>query len=96
PVHTLYGEDKPDQFITVGDSRTQPVEICAYDISDMGTYAVTLYFIDRTAHLDVWHIQKQAKEAEMPQSMTTRFANISFKLVGGNKAMNPEYDVAIS
>ncbi|KAF9938666.1 hypothetical protein BGZ67_010566, partial [Mortierella alpina] len=95
PVHTLYGEDKPDQFITVGDSRTQPVEICAYNISDMGTYAVTLYFIDRTAHLDVWHIQKQAKKPVTPQSMTARFA-ISFQLGDDNEATDLKYDVAIS
>ncbi|KAF9977378.1 hypothetical protein BGZ75_010326, partial [Mortierella antarctica] len=90
-VHPLYGEDKPDQFIKVGDSSKYPVKICAYAVSDMGTYVATLYRIHKTVHLDIWNIQKQDDD-----SRTTPYAQQSFQLEDGHEYAHLTYEVAIS
>ncbi|KAF9962622.1 hypothetical protein BGZ72_000042 [Mortierella alpina] len=95
-MYTLYGEDKPDQFIKVGDSSSHPVKICAYDVSDMGNYVATLYLINDMAYLDIWDIRHKGEEAGKPQSITIPDARISFKLKDGTDFADPGYDVAIS
>ncbi|KAG9319062.1 hypothetical protein KVV02_002944, partial [Mortierella alpina] len=86
-VHPLYGEDKPDHFIKVGVSTTYPVKICAYAVSDMGTYVATLYRIHKTVHLDIWNIQKQDDD-----SRTTPYAQQSFQLEDGHEYAHLTYE----
>ncbi|KAF9962623.1 hypothetical protein BGZ72_000043 [Mortierella alpina] len=96
PVYTLYGHDKPDQFIKVGDSSTHPVKICAYDVSDMGNYVATLYLINDMAYLDIWDIQHKGEEAGKPQSITKAYAHISFQSKDKLAFDGFDYDIAVS
>ncbi|KAF9965675.1 hypothetical protein BGZ70_004343 [Mortierella alpina] len=98
PVYTLYGDDKPHQFIKVGDSSKHPVKICAYAISDMGNYVATLHLVDDTAFLDIWDIQKQVYNSQPggPQFLTAPYARKSFQLGDGRETADLTYEVAIS
>ncbi|KAF9564108.1 hypothetical protein EC968_004639 [Mortierella alpina] len=103
PVHILYGEDKPDQFIKVGEDKpdqliTGPVKICAYAISDMGTYVATLYLVKDMAYLDIWDILKQNDNSHpgRPQSITMPYAHKSFQLGDQLGIAGLKFDVAIS
>ncbi|KAI8599248.1 hypothetical protein EDD21DRAFT_433564 [Dissophora ornata] len=89
---TIYGEGRPDQIVSVGSDFISkcPVAIHAYDTSDQGDYAATLYVAEGFVHVDLWdirspknnddvlHEQQQATKA--PQIINKPFASAKIKV----------------
>lgn len=64
--HVIYGEGKPTHIISVGagDQPKKPKQMRAFDISDTGDYAATLYFSGLEAHVEVWDLRDTARDGE--------------------------------
>ncbi|KAI8604386.1 hypothetical protein EDD21DRAFT_221908 [Dissophora ornata] len=60
--HVLYGEGKPQQFISVGQnmegSYHRTLNVHSYAISSTGSHAVTLYFEGGRAFLEIWDLRE--------------------------------------
>ncbi|KAK3809496.1 MAG: hypothetical protein J3Q66DRAFT_354035 [Benniella sp.] len=56
----LFGERKPTFIIGVGpdDQPKKPKSMQAFDISDTGKHAVTLYYSGTKAHIEVWDLEE--------------------------------------
>ncbi|KAF9360155.1 hypothetical protein BGX26_010401 [Mortierella sp. AD094] len=65
--HVLYGEGKPQQFISVGHGREvshrRTLNVHSYAISSSGSHAVTLYFDDGRAFLEIWDLRESREHA---------------------------------
>ncbi|KAF9200554.1 hypothetical protein BGZ49_009197 [Haplosporangium sp. Z 27] len=68
--HVLYGEGKPQQFISVGQGRdashSRTLSVHSYAISSSGSHAVTLYFDDGRAFLEVWDLRDSKEHSLSP------------------------------
>ncbi|KAF9574331.1 hypothetical protein EC968_006838 [Mortierella alpina] len=91
--HVLWGENKPDEMIRIKaevvGSDGGPIAIEAYDFSDTGKLAVTMYFTDevtsnidasrinRVAHIDVWDLSapSQSVSTDDPRPATQLWAS---------------------
>ncbi|KAG0201847.1 hypothetical protein BGX28_005447 [Mortierella sp. GBA30] len=79
--HVLYGNDAPDRFIRVGASCTEPIGVRAFDFSDTGAYAATLYLTTGKAHIQIWNLRtpdKKKRTPGKPQPLTLPCAQTSF------------------
>jgi hypothetical protein len=84
-VYDLYGESDPCKIISVGANlglSSHLSTIRAYDVSDTGDYAATLYFTDGIAHLDVWDLRKQGTQCSTDghQIYNKLFAQTTFEV----------------
>ncbi|KAG0309425.1 hypothetical protein BGZ98_002613 [Dissophora globulifera] len=68
--HVLYGQGKPQQFISVGEggegSYRKTLNVHSYAISSTGSHAVTLYFDHGRAFLEIWDLRESKEEAFAP------------------------------
>ncbi|KAF8930258.1 hypothetical protein BGZ58_008362 [Dissophora ornata] len=88
--HIIYGEGRPDQIISVGpdDVPKLPVEVSAFEISDTGEYAVTLYFDKDLAYVDLWDLRlldnkdtsDQQQQATKPHVFNKAFASATIEV----------------
>ncbi|KAF9962624.1 hypothetical protein BGZ72_000044 [Mortierella alpina] len=78
----IYGNDRPDRFIRVGASRTEPVKVNAYAFSELGNYAATFYLTTGMGNIDIWDLRRPSKKKlrGKPQPMTLPFASHSFEV----------------
>ncbi|KAG0000829.1 hypothetical protein BGZ65_004027, partial [Modicella reniformis] len=64
--HVLYGEGRPQQLISVGHgkhgSHSLTLNVHSYAISSSGSHAVTLYFDDGRAFLEIWDLRDSREE----------------------------------
>ncbi|KAG0235706.1 hypothetical protein BGX31_004179 [Mortierella sp. GBA43] len=65
--HVLYGDGKPQQFISIAHDQQrshhgQTLNVHSYAISSSGSHAVTLYFFEDRAYLEVWDLRESREE----------------------------------
>ncbi|KAG0309160.1 hypothetical protein BGZ98_004906 [Dissophora globulifera] len=66
----IYGDGKPDQIIAVGrveEPSKKSTSIRAFDISDNGDHAATIYVADGLAHVDVWDLRAMGQRTSLAQ-----------------------------
>ncbi|KAG0309161.1 hypothetical protein BGZ98_004907 [Dissophora globulifera] len=76
--HVLYGDGKPDQIVAVGQygkAFKESVNIRAFDVSDNGGHAATLYFADGLAHVDVWDLHGGGNRTSLMQPQVYNVAS---------------------
>ncbi|KAF8940294.1 hypothetical protein BGZ58_007066 [Dissophora ornata] len=82
--HVVYGEGRPDQIIHVGHANEhagRSIFIREFGISDSGECAVTIYFDDGFAHVELWDLRepRASESASPPRIHHVPYARISFK-----------------
>ncbi|KAK3809504.1 MAG: hypothetical protein J3Q66DRAFT_354065 [Benniella sp.] len=81
--YILFGERKPSHVIGVGpDEPEKPKPMQAFDISDNGDYAVTLYYSGTKAFIEAWDL-KEAKSnngASKPEILRHPYAQATITI----------------
>ncbi|KAF9437507.1 hypothetical protein BGZ76_000440 [Entomortierella beljakovae] len=100
--HVLYGEGKPQQFISVGHSREssqrKTLNVHSYAISSSGSHAVTLYFDSGRAFLEVWDLRETREHSlsSVPRVHSTPIARVCINAFTANHPDLMDISLSIS
>jgi len=79
----LFGDRKPTHIIGVGtDDLKKPKSMQAFDISDTGQHAVTLYYSGMKAYIEVWDLKetKGSSGLSSPQILRKPYAHATIDI----------------
>ncbi|KAK3809393.1 MAG: hypothetical protein J3Q66DRAFT_405399 [Benniella sp.] len=101
--HVLYGDGKPQQFISVGHrgqgSHSQTLSVHSYAISSSGAHAVTLYFNDGRAYIETWDLRETCDEvlpSTPPCIFSILIARVSINALTANHPDQTDISLSIN